>query len=163
MSGEPAVITLLHAAKACLDSVDFATAFGEPVTVRHGRFRGPAVESLPDLAMHFVRTGTPENFATAINMHETMMQLDIDLVAEIELPPEDAGIDVTGCLRLSNLMALAIAAVTDPDRSLVPLAHQIVRGDIAPDDQSRPDQARMTCEISVLYRVRTDNHDVLLS
>lgn len=159
-------IQLLLAAAAAMDPtvVDYADLAGvlEPVTVRHAFSRKPVRSEKPALSLIFVDDDN-RNDDINLNAWETARVLQFDIQADIDTYPEDSGLDSTGLAKISRLIAAAVYGMKAETSPLMPLIDGITIGAVGPDDKSQSENVRLVRAVSVLYRVRADDENVLLA
>lgn len=154
---------LLDAIVATGDTVDWLTQTGQDsVTARHGRNRYADEEEKPCVSVVFVGD-EPAGDDLDHNAWETVRELQIDLVVDAALDPEDGNLDPTGYRRLSRIAAAFIKAMRTPGSPIDLLSDWVRQAGIAPDDRSTSDQGRLVSSVIVVYRVRTDDENVLLA
>lgn len=160
----PPHIILLEAIKATGEAVDFATDAGVPdVLVRHRRFRDAVESEKPCVSIEFVDDGVLDEAAIDLNAWETVRVLTITLHADADISAEVGGDDPTGSLKLSLMLAAFMAALQAEDSPMREVCDRVSQRDINPDEQSKPTTARLSLTALVLYRVRSDNPNVLLA
>lgn len=145
------------------------------LTFRWRRNRYTTAEERNCLSLAFVgdRPRDPED--TNLALGETMRELQLDLIADIELPTEVAVEEADtedDYARLQILMAVLMLAVralkrsfTDPAAAPTPLTPWAmgVEEVVTEDDEDLADiNGRLVSRINVLYRVRSEDPTVLL-
>jgi len=162
----PPHIKLLIAIENALLTVDFAVQAGisRPLTIRHSRSRAPVRAERPALSIIFVGDD-PRPDEQDRNDWEQVRELTVDLQVDLDLETENRFQDRTGLLYLSLVQAVAVKALKEPDMPvfLGGLCDWISVGSIDPEERSQPDIGRMTRALTVLYRVRSDDANVLLA
>lgn len=165
-------IKILEAVKATLEAVDFLDLAGmtgvKALTIRHFRQRYSTSGERPCLAIKW--TGRPDNNVDDQykNSDERPLKCGIDLVIDLLPVPEDAADDPdpTGWAEMSRIAAVALEALRDEDPAN-PLSlvcdGWVIDEDLVPDEDSKPDNGRLVQAISVVYRVRTFDSNVLLA
>jgi hypothetical protein len=163
----PPWLRIIEAAVAALDVPDLLVLTEEPrVNVRHHRHRGAAYEELPDLAVRFeedeeIRDSLEGN--SMLSMWEVQRQLTLSLVCETEIATEVSDLDPTGLARPARILAAAKELLRREDGALDLKSDRVIDGPVVLNEQSTPDHVRLVCEIIVLYRVRSDDPNVLLA
>lgn len=164
--GTPPHIILLTALELASAGVDYEDRAGlsSPVTVRHSRNRQPVRAERPALTIIFV-SDEPRADEQDRNDWEQVREMVVDLQCDLDLETENSVADPTGLLYLSLVLAAALASFKDPEMPvfLGGLCDFIMVGSVDPAERSQPDIGRMTRELTVLYRVRSDDANVLLS
>lgn len=162
LEASPEVI-LLRAAVDQIKTVDWPGLTGlAAVTVRHGRFRGFNGGERPGIALRYIGSGPLDPEQQVLSAYETLCQMEISMDVEATLDSEESGDDETGLLRLSRMATAAVNSLRDPAGLFYPRIHEIFVTEKEADEDSTPDKARLSWKISVLYRVRTDEENVLL-
>lgn len=159
-------VILLEAGLSALQSNDWAdlTGLEDPVTCRHYRQRrSNSVDERPGLALQFLSCAPPEEDTPQISHDEKLMQMDLNLIAEWDVKIESTGDDPTGLEDGNRLLAGGVMALRDRTKAFAPLVHEIVVGLKELDETTQADKGRLTLAVSVLYRVRSDDENVLLS
>jgi hypothetical protein len=144
--------------------------------LRHHRHRDTAEEEMPCVAVRFVSDDVPGNVSGSDaypSMSEAIMELGVDLVADVQLPAEaapgqsvDAGDDPTGLLGPSMLIERLLRmlfAVGEPPTTLGGLAWDIRYEGTGDDPDSSPDSARIVERLVLVYRVRREAPTELLT
>ena len=169
-------VALMLALKSHLAAAVAALPPGDSFLVRHHRHRESTAEEWPCLAIKFVSddttgitTGTDDD---GLSMAETVMDLSVDLIADVDLEPErDAGEpadpdeDPTGLAGPSRLIKVCLDSLLvagEPADKLGGLAWDIRHEGTGNDEESSPDAARMVERIVLVYRVRADAPTELL-
>lgn len=162
----PPHIKLLMKIEEMINLVDFETAagIGQPMQVRHSRNRKPARSERPLLSIIFVADDVRPDDVNR-NAWEVVREMTVDLQVDLDLDTETSFEDPTGLLYLSMCLAAATNALKDPEQPvfLQGKCDWINVGSIDPEERSTPDVGRMTRALSVLYRVRSDDANVLLA
>jgi hypothetical protein len=147
-------------------TVDYLDRAGiaAPVTVRHSRNRKVHKSDKPSITLIFV-SDDAQPAEHDRNLYEQARELKVDIQADIDLDTEDSNLDPTGLDRISKFIGAFVGSLKTPDENvwLDNLCDTITIGALNPDDRSTPDDGRMTREINVLYRVRSDDANVLLA
>lgn len=160
----PPHIKLLLAIETAINTVNFAVDAGVAgMQVRHSRNRKPARSERPLLSIIFV-SDDPRPDELDRNSWEVVREMIVDLQVDLDLSTEASDADPTGLLYLSLCLAAAIKSLKHPDQPLYlgGKCDWINAGSIDPEERSTPDVGRMTRALSVLYRVRSDDANVLL-
>jgi hypothetical protein len=158
------LMTAIHDAIAAVDFQDRA-GLSASLKVQFSRNRNATRQEKPSLLIVFVgddpRTGDEQDH----NAWETVRELVVDLQVDLDLNSENSGIDPTGLLFLSNTIAAAVSSLRDPIEPIYlgGLCDYIMAGSIDPEERSQPDIGRMTRALTVLYRVRSDDPNILLA
>ena len=157
-------ILLLMAIKETALAVDFLEDAGvaETVTIRHARNRKPVRSEKPCISILLV-SDDPRPDELQRNMWETTRELVFDLQGDMDLETEDSDADPTGLGKLSKMLAAASRAIRDEASPLGQLCDYVTAGTVAPDEKSQADEGRLVKGMSVLYRVRSDDENVLLA
>lgn len=162
----PPHLKLLAAMHNAASSVDYVVQCGlsEPVNIRHSRNRKTVTKERPALTFIFVGDETRPDDVDR-NAWEQVREMTVDIQCDIDLETETSFNDPTGLLYLSLVLAAAIKSFKDPEQPIFlgGLCDWISVGSIDPEDRSQPDYGRMTRAITVIYRVRSDDANVLLS
>jgi hypothetical protein len=134
------------------------------VTVRHARNRKPALGEVPSISLILV-SDEPQPTEGQLTEWEIVREMVVDVQADVQLAIEDTGEDETGLSLLMLTIAVFVKSLKDPENAswLGGLCDWISIGALEPDDRSTPDEGRMTRALTVLYRVRSDDENVLLS
>lgn len=160
-------IRLLVAAYQTLEPIDWLTDTGvDGLTLRHMRHRFSTSSEKPCLSLRWTGNNDPGTRGEYLNAWERPREMGLDLIIDMALPTELSGDDPTGWEKHSRIAARAMTAFqTQGDANfLYPLlCDWIVAGDDSPDEDSKPDDARLVKSLSVLYRVRVDDENVLLA
>jgi hypothetical protein len=157
---------ILIAAQQAGASVDYVAQAGTAaaVTVRHARNRHPANEEKPCLTVWYVSDGPlPDDRNN--DQWEALRELVFDAQADADLDAEDEGTDPTGMGLLGRMLdafALSLKAEDTPT-FLGGLVDWIYAGEFNPAERSSTDVGRMTRAFRVVYRVRSDDPNHLLS
>jgi hypothetical protein len=162
----PPHIRLLLAIEEFASLVDYEDAAGidKPLTIRHSRSRKPVRSEKPAATIIFVGDD-PQQAEMQRNSWETVRELVVDIQVDLELDTENSGVDPTGLLYLSLVVAAFVKSLKDPDQPvfLGGMCDWISIRSIDPEERSQPDDGRMTRALTVLYRVRSDDANVLLA
>lgn len=156
-------IRILEALVATLELVNFEDRAGVVgVTIRHTRNRYPTSSEKPCISVRWLgnEDQADEQYA---NAWERYKLCNIDLVADAAIEAEDSQVDETGWDRLSRMLAAAFEKLREEGTPLYDLMNWVQDRDTDPDEDSKPDEGRLVQAISVLYRVRTDQPNVLLA
>lgn len=164
MIANPPYILLLEAVKADLDGADWLGETGLPtVHRRHQRHRLLDQQERPGIEVVFVDDDAVDDQALQLNAWEQQRAMTIDLSADADLEPEDSGQDPTGWLRLSRICATGFSAIKRDGSATRRLADYVSLRSVNPSEESDPDQGRLAYTLVVLYRVRSDDENVLLA
>lgn len=164
MIADAPYVRLLLAAAQTLEATnlnDAGIAAGVLVTVRHARSRKVMKGERPGISIVFV--GDDPTGAEDLNNDETQREMVFDLQCDVEMETEVSGEDPTGLGLLSRLAAVATRALRDDASPLRALCDFVTPGSVDPDDENRGDEGRLVRRLSVLYRVRSDDENVLLA
>lgn len=154
---------LLEKALESIAAVDFLDRAGiAPVTVRHWRNRHSTPSEGTAVSLRFVGDD-PRQDDINLNSWETTRELELDIVVDMELDTEISGIDPTGWKKLGRVAAAAAAALQDPASPLRQWCDWVTPGRNDPDEKSTADNGRLVKAATVLYRVRSDDSNVLLA
>jgi hypothetical protein len=140
-------------------------AAGTKVTVRHARFRNSISAEKPCITFLFVGDEPMED-ETQHNAWEVVRELTMDMMIDMDIPAEDSELDPTGFAMMGRQLAVAYATLSPPgsgNTALGGMADFVRPGSIDPADNNTSDNGRLVRGISVLYRVRSDDPNVLLS
>lgn len=165
MIEKPPFTKLLEFADQSLELVDFAAETGiAGVTHRHFRNRNISEDERWCVALRFEHDGPQQDGEVQDrNAWEKCRELTLSLVVEGNLQTEDSGLDPTGLAQLGMIAAAAFRGLRDPAGPLAQKCDWMRLGDIDPDDESTPDEGRLVYAVIVLYRVRSDDENVLLA
>lgn len=143
---------------------DYSQAVGgATVTIRHSRNRKPVRAEVPAVTLILV-SDEPRQDELDRNDWERVREMVIDVQVDTHLAAEDTMIDETGLAVPMILVALFVASLRGPNQTWISEMVDDVRvGSLEPDDRSTPDEGRMTRALTVLYRVRSDDENVLLA
>lgn len=135
-----------------------------PVTVRHARNRNPVRAEKPAVSLILV-SDEEQPSEQMRNEWEVVREMIVDVQVDLDLATEDSGGDDTGMASLMLVIAVFVQSLRDPEVPswLGGYCDWIKVGALEPDDRSTPDEGRMTRALSVLYRVRSDDENVLLA
>jgi len=164
MIAMPPPIVLLRKMAELGRAADYTQAgVTDPVTVRHARNRKPVRGEVPAISLILVSDDPqPDEFDR--NAWEKVRQMVVDVQVDVDLPTEESQIDDTGMAILMMMIAVFVASLRGPDQTwLDQLCDVVLMGSLEPDDRSKPDDGRMTRALTVLYRVRSDDENVLLA
>lgn len=127
---------------------------------RHGRFREPTDEELPGISLIFVN----DSLGNVLTMGETERRLEVDMHGQMAIAAETSeqadSDDPTGMEEPAALLAAAEGLVRGSD--LYDLIEDIIFADVHPDESSTADEVRMVRHLTLIYRVSTDDPDVIL-
>lgn len=138
-------------------------AAGRPVTVRHARNRKPVRGEKPAISLILV-SDEPQPDEQDRNLWEAVREMVVDVQVDADLDKEDSGLDETGLGALMLMVAIFVASLRGPDQTWIAgMVDAVQIGSLEPDDRSTPDDGRMTRALTVLYRVRSDDENVLLA
>jgi len=164
MISTPPPIILLEAIKLTLADVDYEFAANiAGVTVRHARNRKPVRAERPALSIIWTGDDPRPGDEQFRNAWEAVRELNFDLQTDVDLPSDTQELDDTGWLYLTSMLAAAMEALCAPDSPLRALCDDIIPGSLEPDEKSDADNGRLVRSATVLYRVRTDDQNVLLA
>ncbi len=160
-------ITLLLAMRQRLQEADFAEMTGivAPFTIRFARRRLPVRSEKPCVTIVFIGDDSRPDELNR-NTNESVRELVVELVCDMDVSPEDSELDPTGLEDLSRVLAACYIAMKDPGdypQFLNGLCGWITPGSIEQDDKSQADEGRLVRGVTVLYRVRSDEPNTLLS
>ncbi len=167
----PPPIVILREMKRLGLLADFTQAgvTSAPVTVRHARNRDPAKGEIPSVTLILV-SDDPRQDEQDHNMDERTREMVVDVQIDLVLANEESGDDDTGLLALMLVLAVFVQALRTGDPAgpnpivwVSGLVQDLFVDSLAPDDRSTPDDGRMTRALRVLYRVRSDDENVLLA
>jgi hypothetical protein len=162
---DPPPVVLLMLMQARGAAADYTKAgVTNPVTVRHARNRGPVRAEKPAVTLILV-SDEPQPDEQDRNAWEVVREMVVDVQVDIDLAAEDSGDDPTGLRVLMKTLAVFVRSLRDPEIAtwLGGMCDWIRLGALDPDDRSTPDEGRMTRALRVLYRVRSDDENVLLA
>jgi hypothetical protein len=166
MIGQPPHIQLLAAILATLEAVDWEAETGVVgLTIRHARHRFSTSSEKPCLSIRWTGNNDDGARGESLTAWEKPREMNVDLQIDMALPAESSDEDPTGWLAHSRIAAAALTALQTPGPTNAlypPLAQWVRGGDDAPDEDSKPDDARLVKSLSVLYRVKTEDESVLL-
>lgn len=142
------------------ETVDFFDLAGvaEPVTIRHRRKREPVRGERPCFTLIFVGDVAVEG-ETGLNAWEVLRRATFDLQADIDVP----GDDVTGRVTLGRMLAAYIGALRAEGSAMLTLVDDIIEGDVNAEDRAQAEDGRLVRSLDLLYRVRRDDGNVLLT
>lgn len=133
-------------------------------TVRHYRHRQAGITERPCCGIRWMSGGIDEERGGFHTTGETCMIAEIDLVIDMDLPPEDvdasdpsAITDVSGWDHLTTFARLFATLFLAMDSPLRLLVDDVLPGKIDPDEDSKPDQGRLVISLVVLYRVWSED------
>jgi len=135
----------------------------QPFKFRHERHRRTTRGERPGVAFRLVNITVDGDAGQG--QSEIAWRAEIDIVVDLELPSEnvDNGGDETGWDMLSAT-GNEVANLFLPNESeLRRLVDDILPGDVDPDEDSKPDDARLAQSLVVLYRTPWDDLNTLLS
>lgn len=159
----PPFVRLLEAIGIDLGTCNYQADTGiAAVGTRHVRNRSTTAEERPCVAVRFdgdERSDDDENR----NAWEAVRWLHFALVADVVLDTEDAGTDDTAQKKLAMLLAASVKWLRREGSAIGALSDWIIPGAFDPDENSQPDQGRLVLQLTVVYRVRTDDENVLLA
>ena len=149
-----------------ISAIDYQVEAGlqAPLTVRHSRNRKPTRKERPLLSIIFVGDDLRPDDVDR-NAWEEVREMTVDLQVDLDLDNETSFNDPTGLLYLSLVLAAALRSLKDPVQPvfLSGKCDWIRVGSIDPEERSTPDVGRMTRALTVVYRVRSDDQNVLLA
>lgn len=156
---------ILTRMKDIAEAAELHVAFGMevPFKYRHERHRRTTRSERPGVAFRLVNIAVDGDAGQ--DQSEIAWKAEIDIVIDLELPSEDVenGGDETGWDMLSAT-GNAVANLFLPNESpLRLLVDDILPGDVDPDEDSKPDDARLAQSLVVLYRTPWDDLNTLLS
>lgn len=142
------------------EGVDFAALAGvmSPVTIRHSRKRHPVRGDRPCVTLIFVGDVAVEG-ETGLNNWEVARRATFDLQADIDVPSDD----VTGRITLGRMLAAFVGALRSEGSAMLALVDDITEGDIDPEDRAQAEDGRLVRSLDLLYRVRADDGNELLT
>lgn len=162
----PPHLKLLAEMSNMIGVVDFQVQAGisRPMQIRHSRNRKPLRSERPLLSIIFVGDDVRPDDVNR-NAWEVVREMTVDLQVDLDLDTEVSFADPTGLLYLSLCLAAAIKSLKHPEQPIFlnGKCDWINVGSIDPEERSTPDVGRMTRALSVLYRVRSDDANVLLA
>lgn len=172
MIDEAPHVRLLFAMQAVLQAItpdEWLENAGFPLdqkmTIRFSRNRKPVRADKPCISIIFVSTeSVPTD--TGLTMWEIQKRMLADLQCDLDLPPEDTGLDPTGLGLLSRVLGYAMSRLQDEEDPLNPLAQLSDRvgiGAYDPEDRATPEDGRLVLETNVVYRVLQTNENHLLA
>lgn len=165
MIEQPPFVKLLGWADDALALVDFAAETGiADVTHRPFRNRNTMEDERWCVAVRF-ETDLPQQDGEVQNHNawEKCRELTLSLIVDGDLETEDSGNDPTGLAQLGMIAAAAFKGLRDPAGPLAQKCDWMRLGGIEPDEDSTPDEGRLVYAVIVLYRVRSDDENVLLA
>lgn len=139
------------------EEVDFADLAGVSgtVTIRHSRKRHPVRGDRPCHSIIFV-TDEAVQGETGLNAWEVARRAVFDIQSDLEISAEDE----TGLVALGRFSAALVQALR-PD--LLGLVDDVIEGDIDPEDRAQAEDGRLVRSLEILYRVRSDHGNILLT
>ncbi len=161
----PPPIRILREMAAMGRLADYAQAgiISDPMTVRHARNRDPVRGEVPCISLILVDDDAVQDEQDR-NEWESVRSMTVDVQVDLVLANEDSGDDDTGMGVLMMVVAVFVDSLRGPDQIWINGLVDFVRvGALEPDDRSTPDDGRMTRALRVLYRVRSDDENVLLA
>jgi hypothetical protein len=132
------------------------------VTVRHAFSRKALRSEKPAISLIMVDDDN-RNDDVNLNAWETARVLVFDMQADVDTDTEDTGLDPTGLRKVSRLLAAAVHGMRAEGSPLMGLIDEFTVGALGPDDKSQSENVRLVRTVSVLYRVRADDENVLLA
>lgn len=158
-------VKLLGYAKASLDLVDWEVETGiAGVKPRHFRNRNTTSEERPGVALRFDHDlPQQEGEVPNHNTWEKVRELALSIVVDVDLDSEESEEDPTGFDKPSRIAAVAMKALRDPTKPFAQKVDWSRQDSIDPDEDSTPDKGRLVYAVIVLYRVRSDDENVLLA
>lgn len=159
--------------RAAVAAAVVAGIIDEPFKVRHWRFRDPSKNEWPCVSLRY-RGEDPQGTTRPtdgddLSTSEEVFELMIDLVADAELPPEKdeeegddegPGDDPTGMRVPSGMLEILLNSIFTPGQlpvTLGGLAYDIRYDGTADDeDESKPDNVRLSERLVIEYRVRKE-------
>ncbi len=142
------------------ETVDYLDLAGiaEPVTIRHSRKRHPVRGDRPCLTLIFVGDVAVEG-ETGLNAWEVARRATIDVQADIDVASDDP----TGRVALGRMLAAFVGALRAEGSAMLTLIDDVIEGDIDPEDRAQAEDGRLVRSLDLLYRVRSDDGNVLLT
>lgn len=162
MISDAPCVELLGDMKTAMEAGDWETNVGLAVKIRHFRHRRTGQDERPCVSILFNSDGPPEEFPPYISHSEKIMQMEVVLVADADLPSEESEEDPTGLAILNRMLAYALMLLRDPANGFSTKVHEIVDGLKDLDDSSQADKGRLTRALSVIYRVSSDDENTKL-
>ena len=168
----PPETKILERVKSIITALPLKTTFGldKAVTVRHERHRRTNKEEVPGVAIRYLETEIDNESGSMHTSSEQCWVLSLELVVDLGLLPEKSigaasgdFIDATGWDRLLGMAHYCAGALVAMDSPLRTLIDDVEHGDVAPDEDSQPDQGRLARRVNVLYRTLYDDPLHLLS
>lgn len=147
------------------DEADVGTllGLGSSIAVRHYRHRPTNASERPCLALRVADDALNDEFENT-TMDEVPRLLEVDLVLDMELVPEQDGedalsdsVDPTGWDHLYGIALTYAKLFLAYDSELRDLVDDVLPGDHDPDQDSKPDDGRLVISVRVLYRTRFDD------
>lgn len=132
-----------------------------PFVVRHFRNRRGKGSERPGVALRYVGTEIPPNMGQSSS--EMIWAMTVDIVVDLELDPEEDGVDVTGWDKLTAAARAFAALYLSMESPLRNFVDDILPGELDPDEDSTPDDGRLVQSVSVLYRTPWNDQQTLLT
>lgn len=159
--------------RAAVAAAVVAGVIAEPFKVRHWRFRDPGKAEWPCVSIRYrgedPQGTTRPNDGDDLSTSEEVFELMVDLVADAEIPPErdeedgdDQRLedDETGMRVPSEMLEILFHSIFTPGElpvTLGGLAYDIrYDGTADDDDESKPDNVRLSERLVIEYRVRKE-------
>ena len=156
---------ILEEMKTIAEAAQLHVAFQmeEPFKYRHERHRRTTRSERPGVAFRLVSISVDGDAGQG--QSEIAWRAEIDIVTDLELPSEDVsgGGDPTGWNMLAGSSNAHVNLFLSNDSPLRQLVDDILPGDVDPDEDSKPDDARLAQSLVVLYRTPWDDLNTLLS
>jgi hypothetical protein len=157
--------TILEAMKAIAQAADIHLEFGEaaPFKIRHWRHKHATKTDRPAVSLRLVTLEQDRDRGLIHSHSEICWSAVIDIIVDLELPPESSGDDPTGWNRVSATANRFASLYLVEDSPLRLLVDDILPADADPDEDSTPDEGRLALGIVVLYRTLWNDLNHLLS
>lgn len=139
--------------------------FETPFKVRHQRHRYAQRQDRPCISFRLVNLARDEERQTYHTSSEVCWAAEIDIIVDLELPPESATIDAdaTGWNNLAVTANEVMKLFVEDASPIKTIVDDVLTGDTDPDEETKPDEGRLAQGIIVLYRTLFSDPNHLLS
>lgn len=156
------LIRLLTAAHADIRAADYVLgAELTDVTVRHENNRYPTEDERLGGCISIALKADSARSDDADHCYgEMVREATFELVGDIDVDPVA---DPTGLLRVMRMLTIAANALRADDSEIRKLCDWVNSPEIDPDERATSEEGRLVYAVTVVYRVKTDDLNVLLA
>ena len=135
----------------------------KPFNFRHHRHRYAKAHERPSISLRMIAPEINPDFEAIHTMSEVCWKMTVDIIVDLDLAPEGAGIDETGWNQLFAIANAVTKLYVAEDSEIRLMIDDVLYGDVDPDEDCTPDNGRLAQSVVVLYRTLWNDPNHLLS